>query len=352
MITLVLFESVLAAFGFWSVVAVVATLVIWWGTDLLEASSQKLSEYYGIPNIVQGAIIVAIGSSFPELATTTLSTALHGDFELGVAAIVGSAIFNILVIPPLACLFAEGKTMDVSRALVFKEAQFYIISVAALLLVFSFGVIYFPVGASGTPIEGEINRLLALFPMLLYGLYVFLQYHDTMDFEGFEDLSFVNPWKEWAILALSLGIIVVGVEFLVQSAIRFGELFGTPSFLWGMTIVAAGTSVPDAIMSVRKAVDGQPETSLANVLGSNIFDLLVCIPAGVLLAGTATVNFTVAAPMMGVLIVGTILLFALMRTDLLLTDREAWVLLGVYGLFVLWLIGEYFHVVNLLPGVP
>lgn len=305
-----------------------------------------------MPAIVRGAVIVAIGSSFPELATTTLSTILHGEFELGVAAIVGSAIFNILVIPSLSSLISEGETMDVTRALVFKEAQFYIISMAVLLLVFSLGVIYYPVESSDGAALGEINRLLAGLPILLYGLYIFIQYQDTADYESTEDVSDVRPLYSWFQLIVSLFIILVGVEFLVRSAIHFGDLLGTPSFLWGMTIVAAGTSVPDAIMSIRTAVKHNPETSLANVLGSNVFDLLVCIPAGVLLAGSTVVNFTVVAPMMGFLILSTVFLFTFMRTGFVLSDEEAWFLLVLYGVFVVWLVAEYFYFLNFLPGVP
>jgi len=68
------------------------TAVVWKGSCLLEAASERLSIYYGLPDIVQGAIIVAIGSSFPELAPVVVSTLVHGTFELGVSAIVGSAL--------------------------------------------------------------------------------------------------------------------------------------------------------------------------------------------------------------------------------------------------------------------
>jgi cation:H+ antiporter len=90
--------------------------------------------------------------------------------------------------------------------------------------------------------------------------------------------------------------------------------------------------------------------SISNVIGSNIFDLLVVIPVGVLITGTATVDFGLAAPMMGVLGVATVVLFVLLRTNLVLEPWEAYVLLGVYTLFVLWLALETLAVVNLLPG--
>jgi cation:H+ antiporter len=80
--------------------------------------------------------------------------------------------------------------------------------------------------------------------------------------------------------------------------------------------------------------------SLSNVLGSNIFDLLVAVPAGVLIAGATPVDFGVGAPLMGMLTVATIVLFAMMRTDLLLDRREAKVLLLAYAIFLAWVVLE------------
>jgi cation:H+ antiporter len=119
-----------------------------------------------------------------------------------------------------------------------------------------------------------------------------------------------------------------------------------------MTVVAAGTSVPDAFVSVRAAAAGRGVASIANVLGSNVFDLLICIPAGVLIAGSTVVNYSVAAPMMAALTGATILLFLLLRTDMVLTRREAVALLGAYAGFVLWITLECFAVIDTVPSLP
>lgn len=332
-------------------IALVATAIVWRGSELLESSSDRLSTYYRLPPIVQGAIVVAVGSSFPELSTTVLSTLLHGEFELGVSAIVGSAIFNILVIPGLSGLFSR-EHLESNRDLVYKEAQFYMISVAVLLLTFSFAAIYNPVHSTSGAIEGTMTRTLAIFPVILYLLYLFVQWQDTMDYEAGEAPEEVSPGWEWARLVASLAIILLGVEGLVHSAIGFGEFFGTPSFLWGLTVVAAGTSIPDAFVSIRAARSGNAVTSLANVLGSNIFDLLVCIPAGIMIAGSANINYTVAAPMMAVLTVATLALFMMMRTGMKLSRTESAILLGLYLVFVVWISLESFGVVDLVPGLP
>ncbi|MDZ7720401.1 MAG: sodium:calcium antiporter [Balneolaceae bacterium] len=335
----------------WTAVAIVATAILWKGSDWLEVSSEKLSVYYELPDIVQGAIVVAIGSSFPELATVVLSTLLHGEFDLGVAAIVGSAIFNILVIPAVAGLISK-EPLESNRDLVYKEAQFYIISVAVLIITFAFAAIFNPVSDGEGIILGEMDRFLALMPLVLYLFYIFIQYQDTMDYKPEVEPEAIRPLKQWGILAGSLLVILAGVEMLVQSAIQFGEILGTPSFLWGISVVAAGTSIPDLFVSVKKAQKGNGITSIANVLGSNIFDLLVCIPIGILIAGATVINFSVAAPLMGALTFGTLMLFSFMRTNMILGRKESFILIIFYILFLVWMGLENFSVIDSIPSMP
>jgi cation:H+ antiporter len=331
-------------------IALACVGLVWKGTQMLESSSERLAIHYELPDIVTGAVVVAIGSSFPELAAAVLSTLIHGEFELGVAAIVGSALFNILVIPALAGLYSEHELAS-NRDLVYKDAQFYMLSVAVLLLTFSFAAIYNRL-PDDVSILGRVDRWLALIPIVMYGFYVFVQWQDTMEYEPEEEPDEVRLGRQWLTMLGSLVLIVVGVEGLVRAAITYGEYFGTPSFLWGITVVAAGTSIPDAFVSVRAARAGNAVTSLANVLGSNIFDLLVCIPAGVLIAGAATINYSIAAPMMGVLTAATLILFLMMRTRMVVSKAESVALLVVYALFVVWITLESFALIDTVPGLP
>lgn len=335
----------------YSGLAIVSSALVWKGSLWLESSSERLSRHYQLPPLVQGSVVLAVGSSFPELSTAILSTALHGEFELGVAAVVGSALFNVLMIPALAELFAE-ENLSSTRDLIYKETQFYLISIVVLLLVFSFAVIYNPVGGSPDSKIGGVTRGLALLPLALYVVYVYIQYQDTVDHEPKRSPGQVNLPKQGGYLLGALLIILLGVEGLVRSAIAFGELFGTPSFLWGITVVAAGTSVPDAFVSIRASRSGNAVTSVANVLGSNIFDLLVCIPAGALVAGTVAINYSVAVPMMGVLALATIIVLLLLRSQMVLSSVEAWGLITLYVVFVIWMGVETFGAVDLLPNLP
>jgi cation:H+ antiporter len=119
----------------------------------------------------------------------------------------------------------------------------------------------------------------------------------------------------------------------------------------GVTIIAAATSLPDALVSIRAARDERGVASVANVLGSNTFDLLVAIPVGVLIVGRASIDFAMAVPMFASLTAATILLFTVLRTDLQLTDLESYVLLLAYAGFVSWVLLEAAGtIVGILPA--
>lgn len=329
----------------------VGTIITWLASDRLESSSLQLAKHYRLPEIVTGAVVTAVGSSFPELSSVVIATLVHGEFELGVAAIVGSAIFNILVIPAASVLCSDGR-IEATRAVVFKETQFYLISVAVLLLSFSFAVIYYPI--EGSHIQGELTRGLAVVPISLYCVYLFIQYVDTRDHQAAtihnESDRLAHPGKQWVVLTLSMVAVAVGVELLIRAAITLGKEIGTPTFLWGLTVVAAGTSLPDMLISIKAAKAGRNESSLSNVLGSNIFDLLIAVPVGVLLAGSIPINFSHAAPMMGSLTLATVAFFILLRQNFDLNRRDAIILLLLYAMFVVWMILETIGIATLLDA--
>jgi cation:H+ antiporter len=327
-------------------VIVAATGFIWFGSGWLEESAEHLSAHYGLPAVVQGSIVVAVGSSFPELASVVF-TALGGTFNMGVGAVVGSAIFNILVIPAFSGIAADGD-LETNRTIVYKEAQFYMIAVSALVVTFALAVIYAPV-PNGPELAGTLGRPLALIPLGLYGLYLFIQWQDVSDHDA-DEVGGIPVAREWGRLAVGLLVILVAVEQLVGSVESLGHTFDIPEFLAGVTIIAAATSLPDLLVSVRSARADKAVTSLGNVLGSNTFDLLVAIPIGVLIAGSVPVDFAVAVPMFGVLTLATVLLFSFLRTDLSVSTLESYTLLAAYLVFVSWVVAETVGLTHLIKG--
>ena len=332
-------------------IIVVTTGAIWVGSGWLESASERLAQFYGLPEVVQGAIIAAVGSSFPELASVVFAAVFANDIGLGVGAIVGSAIFNILVIPGLAGVATDDE-IEANRTLVYKEAQFYMLAVSVIVITFALAVIYYPDTTPGAAdLAGFITRPLAAIPLALYGLYLFIQAQDTGDYESDGETDGIDVRRQWAVLLAGLVVILFAVERLVHSVDLIGRSLGIDSFIMGVTIIAAATSLPDALVSIRAARDERGVASVANVLGSNTFDLLVAIPVGVLIVGRASIDFAMAVPMFASLTAATILLFTVLRTDLQLTDLESYVLLLAYAGFVSWVLLEAAGtIVGILPA--
>jgi len=329
-------------------IILVATVAIWKGSDWLEGASDQLATYYGLPLVVQGAVVAAIGSSFPELASVVAS-ALQGSLSLGVGAIVGSAIFNILVIPAVSGIATQGE-MESNRALVYKEAQFYMLAVSVLVITFAMAVIYYPV--EGATLMGNVTRPLALVPVGMYGLYVFIQFQDTSDHEADpSEAAGIDVRRQWGFLLAGLLVILVSVHYLVHSVDVIGTALGVPQFIMGVTVIAGTTSLPDTLVSVRSAKDDKAVASIGNVLGSNTFDLLVAIPIGVLIVGEAAIDFEMAVPMFAILTMATLMLFTALRTDMEMTTAEAYSLLVAYATFVVWVVLETMGViVGIIPN--
>lgn len=319
------------------VIAAVGTAAIWVGARWLEPAAATIAAAYRLPAIVHGAVLIAAASSFPELASVVLAAARHGEFELGVAAIVGSAIFNVLVIPTVV-VFAGGGPVDASRELVYKDAQFYLLAVVVTFLTFTLAVVYVPIAPGAT--SGELTRWIALLPLLLYVIYLGVHWLDIA--EGAPPMADAHARVGRVLFAFLGGIVAIllGVEALLHASIELGARFDTPSYLWGLTVVAIGTSLPDLLLSVRAVQADRPVVSLSNVFGSNVFDLLVAIPAGVLVAGSTVVRLERAVPMFAFLVAATVIVMAALRTALAVSRREAWVLLGIYLVFLSWMLLE------------
>lgn len=331
----------------------VGTALLWIACSRLEEATHRLAQGYGIPDAVKGSILLAISSSMPELITVMLAFPVHRDFELGLSAIIGSAIFNILVIPAFS-VYARRRPLKANRELVYREAQFYLVSVAVLMLVLSLSVIYGNIPSTLRPdgrrmFTGEFTPRLAGFPLLLYGLYLFIQFEEVKrQRHDHPRRGGINVLKEWAILLGCIVLILIGVELLLRVAITLGNALGTPTFLWGMTIVAAATSLPDTFVSVRASVLGRTESSVSNVFGSNVFDLLVAVPLGVMLTGAIAINFTQIVPMMTFLVVATVVMLIFMLRDMELSMGESHVMMVLYTGFGVWMTLEAFGMTNVL----
>ncbi len=320
-------------------IVAVATIIIWKACNYLEEACHDLAICYGLPDSVKGSTVMAISSSFPELVTIVLATGIHGDFELGLATIIGSAVFNILVIPGTSVLFRPG-SLHAGREVLYREAQFYLISVLIVMVTLSFSVIYQP--STVDPYNGTLTGSLMILPLLFYVLYIYIQYQEVRDHKPEKkQQQKTTALKSWGKLVISVLMVTFGVEMLIRMVIKLGGIFSTPSYFWGATILAAATSIPDLFVSVKAAQRKLSSASLTNAFGSNIFDLLVVLPVGVIIAGAVGFNYPRIIPMMMFLVFATVAFIIMARSKSELTNNNGKVLLLLYLGFIIWMGTEY-----------
>lgn len=234
-----------------------------WGADKFVAGASALARRLGVSPLLVGLTIVAFGTSAPELAVS-LTAALQGANEIAVGNVVGSNIFNLLVVAGLSAVVCP---LVMDRTLLRRD---WPISLGAAVLL----LVFIAPDLTISRIEGII--LLAVFALVLgVQIRAALKNRDTLESE--EDEITMPPMMIGINIVLGLACIIIGGQLAVNGATGIARMFGLSETLIGLTIVAIGTSLPELVTSLVAARKGQNEIAMGNVIGSNIFNILLIL---------------------------------------------------------------------------
>ncbi len=231
------------------------------GADYFVEGSSSVAKALRIPGVVIGLTVVAMGTSAPELAVS-VTAALTGNNDIAVGNVIGSNIFNLMVVAGVCGIILP---MAVDPGILNKDFIFCIVISGVLLAVMAFDL--------------RISRADGL---LLIGLFVYFivktvkkALKDRTEVqEGTKPLS---PVKSLLYIAGGIGAVILGGDLVVDSASRIAVSFGLSQNLIALTIVAVGTSLPELVTSVVASRKGENGLALGNVIGSNIFNMLMIL---------------------------------------------------------------------------
>lgn len=254
-----LWQLVLLAFGF---------LLLVKGADWFVDGASGIADKLGIPQLVIGLTIVAMGTSAPETAVS-IAAAIKGNADIAVGNVVGSNILNILIILGITSVITS---IAVAKTTIRYEIPI-MLAITFLLLIF---------GATG----GTINLLEGIVLLLCFAAYLFYMFvmvkKGEMQADELENTQ--KPlWKLLIACAVGLVIIVWGSDVTVDAATIIAKEIGISDKFIGLTVVALGTSLPELVTSVVAARKGKADIAIGNIVGSNIFNILFVLGTSALI---------------------------------------------------------------------
>lgn len=298
------------------------------GADYFVEGSSSVAKFLKIPSIVVGLTIVAMGTSLPELSVS-FSAAMNGSNEIAISNVVGSNIFNLIVVLGACSLLTA---VPVDKSILKRDFPFSIIIAVALALMFADNIM--PWAGSADEGVGMLSRFDGIVLLVFFIGYLAVTVkgalNDRKNHEDSED-------EEKAVsLPLSIVFIVCGIiaikfggDFVVNSARDIALALGMTENLVGLTIVAMGTSLPELVTSMVAAKKGETGLAVGNVIGSNIFNILLILGVSSTIspitAGSENVIDTI------VLIVSSIIIYVFSISRKKIERKEGFIMLLMYA---------------------
>lgn len=310
---------------------VAGIFIVLWGADRLTEGAASLARKMRVPEIVIGLTIVAAGTSAPELFVSLMS-ALQGTPDMAVGNVVGSNIFNTMLIVGCAAMVSP---MVITKTTVQKDIPFAVFASMLLMALCADGFSSFSFSGN------EINRIDGI--LLLIGFAIFMTYTLRVAKKGAkaeaaaeEVVSDIKVWKCLLFVVIGLACLVIGSNLFVGSASEVASSLGVSDGVIGLTIVAGGTSLPELATSVVAARKGQSAIAIGNVIGSNVFNILAILGLTATISPMAISGITMVD--ISMLLVSILLVWMFSFTRYTVARWEGAVLtLGFFG-YLAWLL--------------
>jgi cation:H+ antiporter len=315
---------------------ILGVALVIWGADRLTEGAASLARGLRVPEIVIGLTILAAGTSAPELFVSLVS-AIKGTSDLAVGNVIGSNIFNAMLIVGCSAVVAP---MAISHSTVKKDIPFALIaSVLMFLLCFD--------DMDSPHLWGnEISRSDGLILLVVFAAFMIYTFNkarkDGMMPDDDDDDEEEKPkadkkevWKNVLWMVVGLACLICGSNLFVDAASYVAYRFGVRQSVVGLTIVAGGTSLPELATSVVAARKGQSALAIGNAIGSNVFNILLILGTTAVICPMRIMGINIIDLSMMIISMGLLWLFA--YTKYTVSRREGFLLIGGFIAYMAWL---------------
>ncbi len=319
------------------VLLLVGFVVLIKGADFLVSGASSVAKKYGISNLAIGLTVVAFGTSMPELIVSLVS-AMNGKNDASFGNVIGSNNFNLLLILGVAGLIYP---LVVQRNTVKYEVPMSLLAVGVLFLCVNDFMIWGDTAVTA-PYGGVLSRLDSIILLVFFFGFLFYIYRTMKNAPDIDEGESIKIYTTPISVAMAIGglvMLIVGGQLVVDNAIEIANYYGLSQRLIGLTILAAGTSLPELATSCVAAYRKNTDIAIGNVVGSNIFNIFFILGVtGVIhpIPYNSSLNFDVYV-LLGATVLLMIFMFTLNTRKL---DRwEAFIMLMAYVTYTVYLIG-------------
>jgi cation:H+ antiporter len=297
---------------------ILGVLFLYKGSDLLVDGTAKTAVRIGVSSLIISVILVGFGTSAPEFAIS-VGAAIQKNSDISLGNILGSCVANLLLVLGVASII---RPIKINKGIISREFPIMLGATFVLLLSSYLGFL------------DEYHVIGGFLFLILFSLFIYFFYCCAKK-ERINNKKYKDGKLSKNLLFVFLGIIgvVAGAWLLIDSSVSIAEFFGIPTFIIAVSMVAVGTSIPELVVSAMASYKNESDIAIGNVLGSNVFNILMILGVAALFI-PLNANVLESFAHLWILLIVTLVMFPIVLTGKTITRFEGVIMLVIYSLFI------------------
>jgi len=310
------------------IVFLAGVILLYKGSDILVDGTTHIAAQLGVSSLIISVVVVAFGTSAPEFAISVgaamqeYAGVVEGGADISVGNIIGSCIANLLLVIGLSAVI---RPIKIQKGVIYRELPIMVLVTVALLVFSMTGLL------DGFHVVGGVLFLLFFVLFVFYFIRV-----ARLERIKVEEFSEGNKVKDSLFIMLGIAGVVLGAWFLIESAITIAHFFNISPFIISLSMVAVGTSLPELVVSVMASFKDESDIAVGNVLGSNVFNILLVLGAAALLIPLGAMK---SLDHLVILLGVTLVMIPILRSNHEVSRLEGVFLLVLYVFFIWYMFG-------------
>lgn len=300
---------------------IIGVIFLWKGSDTLVKGTSKTAVQLGVSTLIISVLLVGFGTSAPEFAISVGAAIQGGKDSAGISLgnVIGSCIANLFLVLGIASII---RPIKIKKSIIRRETPIMLAATIILLIAAVFGLL------------DEYHIFGGILFLVLFGLFVYFFFCCAKkERENEKKLDTGKTTKNMLFIIFGIIGVVVGAWLLIESAVCIADFLGIPTFIIALSMVAVGTSLPELVVSLIAAYKDESDIAIGNVLGSNVFNILMILGVAALFIPLQANNAESIAHLL-ILLAITLMIFPILYTANKITRIEGVFMLVIYSIFI------------------